>query len=93
MVRLQATQVPIDVDALAEAARREPVTVMSGDREAFVVVEPEEFKRLKAALDRERRQAAGRRLLATIDTIGRRVAEQLTPEEIARLEREIVDED
>ena len=93
MVTLQATKVPIDVDALAEAARREPVTVMSGDREAFVVVEPEEFKRLKAALDRERRQRDWERLERTLGDIHRRVAAELSPEEIARLEREIIDED
>jgi hypothetical protein len=46
MVTLQATRVPIDVDALAKAAKREPVTIMAGDKPVVVVVDPAEFERL-----------------------------------------------
>ena len=92
MVRLQATKVPIDVDALAEAARREPVTVMSGDEEAFVVVAPAEFRRIVEAAGLKRAQDWDR-LERTLGEIHRRVALEMSPDEIARLEREIVDDD
>lgn len=92
MVTLQATKIPIDVEALAEAAKREPVTVMNGDREAFVVLAPDAFRRMVED-DRGRRKEAWDRLESTLGGIHRRVAAELTPEEIARLEREIIDED
>ncbi|HRD78554.1 MAG TPA: hypothetical protein PK264_21885 [Hyphomicrobiaceae bacterium] len=89
MVKLQATKVPIDVEALAEAARHAPVTVMNGDKEAFVVVEPAEFKRLVEAGERARRKDAAARLLATMDRIHRDVETRASPEEIAELLREL----
>ena len=88
MQTLQATKVPIDVDALAEAARKEPVTVMSGETEAFVVVDPAEFRRLQAA-DHERRKEAGRKLLETMNHIHRDIAARASPEEIEEILREL----
>lgn len=93
MTTLQATKVPIDVEALAEAAKREPVTVLDGDKEAFVVVEPAQYRRLLEDAEKARRIEAGRRAVTIMNEIGKRVAEQATPEEIAELEREIIRED
>ena len=92
MATLQATKVPIDVEMLAEAAKREPITIMNGNEEAFVVVAPDDFRRMAAA-EHARRKEVAERLRTVLETIHRRVAAELTPEEIARLEREIIDED
>jgi PHD/YefM family antitoxin component YafN of YafNO toxin-antitoxin module len=83
---------PNDIRALAQEARREPIVVMQGGEPAFVALSIDEFARLQD-VDRERRRAAGQRLSAIMDQISRRTAQELTPKELAQLERDIIDED
>ncbi|MCL4766542.1 MAG: hypothetical protein KJZ80_09950 [Hyphomicrobiaceae bacterium] len=80
------------IAAVAEAARSHPVKVVADGEPAFVAVDPEEFERL-VEVDRDRRRKAGRRLKRLMDDIGAHVAANATPEEIAELERMLIDED
>jgi hypothetical protein len=80
-----------DVDALAEAARHGPVTVHGAAGPAFVAVAPEAYARLA---ETERRRARDwDDLERAFGRVQERFAADLTPDEIARLEREIVNED
>ncbi len=94
MGTVQATVRPtIDVDAVAEAAKSGPVTVRSGDREAFVALDVEAFRRLSEEAERARRIVAGREAVAIARRIRADAAGRATPDEIAKIERELADED
>lgn len=82
----------IDVEAVAHAAKQGPVTVMAGGKEAFVVVDPDRFRDMLEA-DQQRRAEAWARMVEAMDRIAAKVAEDMTPEEIAALEKAIIDED
>jgi hypothetical protein len=50
MVIVAATPKPvIDVEAVAEAVRRGPVTVQAGGKNVFIAVDPDDYRRLSAA--------------------------------------------
>lgn len=93
MVIVAATPKPvIDVEAVAEATKRGPVTIQAHGRDAFIAVDPADYRRLAIA-EARRRQAATDDLLQVMGRIQQNIAESLTPDEIARLEQEIIDED
>ena len=90
---MQTKTIDNDVIAdLAKAVRDEPVAVMTAGETAFVAVSPAEFERL-VGFDRRRRQTAAKQLKQLMDDIGAQVAATATPEEIAELERMLIDED
>jgi PHD/YefM family antitoxin component YafN of YafNO toxin-antitoxin module len=76
---------PIDLATLAEAARREPVTVIADGKPAFVAVDLEAYERMAKA-ERQLRERAWDRLEATMDKMAQTAAAAgLTEDELERL--------
>jgi prevent-host-death family protein len=83
-MRTKTLDAPVDLATLAEAARREPVTVLSNGEPAFVALSPSEYARLSRRAA-EYEESADRLLSAVRAMQQTAAARGLTDAELERL--------